>query len=196
MRDLLGVNQGDNLAIPGVHHRYLVGLVGRCHKVAMGGIPAAVMQEARRVQAGHGECIQVAVVHQQDLAGFLDVDDKLRVLMRGHDSRHTGLRVVFLGIHSHAAGRLDPDRLQGVAVHQHVLGGPVGAGDGDLVFETLVLGGFNRATFQADLDLGHHLGRFHVQVYHIHLGVAADGEHVAAGVRGAGNMHRVAGFEN
>ena len=151
----------------------------------MGGIPAAVMQEARRVQAGHGECIQVAVVHQQNLAGFLDVDDKLRVLMRGDDSGHTGLRVIFLGIHSHTTGRLDPEWFQGVAVHHHVLGRPVGAGDGDLVLETLVLGGFNRATFQADLDLCHYLGRVHVQVYHIHLGVATDGEYVAAGVRRA-----------
>jgi hypothetical protein len=58
------------LALLRVDHRDLVRLVRRRHEVAVRRVPAAVMQEARGIERGDAERIDVAVVDQQDAARF------------------------------------------------------------------------------------------------------------------------------
>ena len=140
MRNLGDIHQCRDLTLLGIDHRNLVGLVRRRHEVTMGRIPTTVVQETRGFQRGHSEGIQIAVVHQQYLAGFLHVHDELGVLVRGHNSRHPWFRMVFLCIHGHAPSGHDLFRLQGGTIHQHVLRGPVGTGNRNLVLVALVLG--------------------------------------------------------
>jgi hypothetical protein len=147
------------------------------------------------VDAGDLQVGQVLVIDHQNLAGFLGVDDELRVVVRGDDGRDAGLRMVFLGADHHAAGRFDAQRLQGVAFHDDELRRPVGAGDRILVFVTLELGGFHRARFEADLDFGD-VGGSHPQVDQVDARIAADHVEVAAGLRHARDMHRIAGLED
>ena len=104
--------------------------------------------------------------------------------------------MVFLGILGHAAGRNHLERLQGEAVHDHVLRRPVGPGDGVFILITLVLGGLHRARFGADLDLGHLVGHWHPQVDQVELGVAADDKQIAPRGRHARDMHGIAGLDD
>ena len=132
----------------------LFGLVGGRHEVALGAVPAAVVQEARGADRRGPEVVDVLVVDQQDLPGLLDVDDELRMLVRGDDRGHARLGVELLRVDGHAAGRHDLERLERRAVHDRVLRRPVGAGDRVLVLVALVLRGLDRARLEADLDLG------------------------------------------
>ena len=116
------------------------------------------MQELRGADIGDAHVVQVFVVDQHDLPGLLDVDDELRMLMGSDDRCHARLRVVFLGVHRHAAGGDDLQRLQGFAVHDGELRRPVVASDHVLVLEAFELGGFHRAGLDAHLDF-RHLGR-------------------------------------
>ena len=117
-------------------------------------VEAAVVQEAFGVDVGDLEVGQVVVVDDHDLAGFLDVDDELGLKWRRDDRGDARLGVVVLRIDDHAARRGDLQRLERVAVHDHELRRPVGAGDRVLVLEALELGCFDRARLEADLDLG------------------------------------------
>src|SRR5690554_2426566 len=137
-----------------------------------------------------------AATRVADLACLFYVDDELRVRMGRHDGGNTRLRMVFLVAHGHATGAHDLLRLQGVAVHDHELGRPVGAGNGVLVFPALVLGGLDRTRFHTNLDLGYGLRLFHPQVDHVDQGVTADNHHVTARGRHPGDVHRVAGFDD
>src|SRR5690606_34647543 len=72
----------------------------------------------------------------------------------------------------------------------------VGAGDRQLVLVALELRGLDRTRLQPDLDLGDALGNLHPQVDQVDLAVAADGVDVAARMRHARDVHRVAGLED
>lgn len=63
------------------------------------------------------------VVDQLHLAGLLDIDDELRVLVRRHDGRHPGLRMLLGSVHRQPTDRHDLFRLERVAIHDHELGG-------------------------------------------------------------------------
>ncbi|MNO83200.1 hypothetical protein D3C76_744950 [compost metagenome] len=196
MGNLADVDQRGELAIPGVDHGDLVGVVGSGQEVAVSAVPAAVVEEGRRANAGDGEVVDVLVVDQQDLAGFLDVDDELGTLVGGDDRGHPWFRVVGLGIHGHAAGGDDLFRLQGFAIHDGVLRRPVGAGDGVFVLVTLVLRGFHRAGLDADLELGD-LGRFlRPQVDHVDARVTADDQQIAARGGHPRDVHGIAGVDD
>ncbi|MNY07396.1 hypothetical protein D3C86_1401970 [compost metagenome] len=116
--------------------------------------------------------------------------------MRGDDRGHAGLGVEVLGVDGHAAGRDDLEGLEGLALHDHVLGRPVGASDRVLVLEALELGGLDRAGLHADLDLGDVVGALHPQVDQVDLAVAADDVEVAARGRHARDMDRVARLDD
>src|SRR5690554_3402236 len=180
VRDLANVHDGLQVTVVGIHNGDLVGVVGGGQEVTHAGVPASVVQVLGCIDRGDGHVVQVFVVGQQDLAGFLDVDNELRMRVGGHDSGNTGFRMVFLVAHGHAPGAHNLLGLEGFTVHDHELGWPVGACDGVFVFPTLELGGFNRASFHTYLDLGDGFRLFHPQVDHIHQGVTADHEQVAA----------------
>ena len=139
MRNLAHVDEGDQFVFLGVHHRDLVGLVGRRQEVALGAVPAAIVEEARGGDGGHFKVVQILIVDHQDLAGFLDVDDEFGMLVRGNDGGDARFRMVFLGVHRHAAGGHDFQRFQGVPFHDHVLRRPVRTGDGVFIFPAFVL---------------------------------------------------------
>ena len=179
MGNLAHIHDGFQVTVLGIHHGDLVRVVGGCHEVTHAGVPAAIVEEAGGIDVGDGEVIQVLIVHQHDLAGFLHVHDELGMLVGGHNGCYPWLRVVFLGAHGHAPGADNLLRLQGLAVHDHELGRPVGTGDGQLVFPALVLGGFHRTGLHADLDLGDGVGLFHPQVDHVDQRIPADHEHIA-----------------
>ena len=114
----------------------------------------------------------------------------------GSDDRcHARLRVVFLGVHRHAAGGDDLQRLQGFAVHDGELRRPVVAGDHVFVLEAFELGGFHRAGFDAHLDFRHLRRLLGPQVDHVDLGVAADHQQVAPGSGHARDVDRVTGVD-
>ena len=200
VRYLAHIHHGLQLAFLGIHHADLVAVIRCHHEVALGRIPAAVVQVTGRTQLGDLEGVHVLVVHHQGLAGFLHVHDELGLEVRCHDGCDAGLRVVFLGVHRHATGRDDLHGLQRVAIHDDELRGPVGASDGQLVgevaFLALVLGGVHRAGFQANADFRNIVRLGHPQVDHVHAAIAADHEQVAARCRGARDVHRVAGLDD
>ena len=99
-------------------------------------------------------------------------------------------------VDGHAAGRNHFLRFQRIAIHDHVLRRPVGAGNGDLVFPALELGGFNRTCFQAHLDFGDVVRFFHPQVDQVDACIATDHVQVTAGSRDTRNVHGVAGFDD
>ncbi len=116
--------------------------------------------------------------------------------MRGNDRRHARFRVVLLGVHGHAAGRDDLERLQRCTVHDRVLRRPVRAGDRILVLESLVLRGLDGARLESHLDFSNNAGLRHEEVDQVDLAVAADGVDVASGARHARDVHRVAGLDH
>ena len=191
-----GVDDADQLALLGVDDGDLVARIRRHQEVAPGLVEAAVMQEALGLDRRHLQVLDVLVVDEQDLAGFLDVDDEFRLEVRGHDRGDARLRMIFLRVVGHAAGRDDLERLERRAVHDHVLRRPVGAGDRVLVLVALELRGLDRARLGADLDFGDRLRRIHPQIDQVDLGVAADREQIASRCRHARDMHRVAGLED
>ena len=154
------VDHGRQLAVLRVDHRDLVGLVGGRQEVALGESQPPSCRNRAAPMVVTSRLSMSLVVHQQDLARLLDVDDELRVLVRGDDRRHARLGVVFLGVDGHAARRDDLLRLQRRAVHDHELRRPVGAGDGVLVLVALVLRGLHRARLEAHVDLGDCRGTF------------------------------------
>ena len=115
--------------------------------------------------------------------------------MAGNDGRHPGFGVVLV-VDVHAARADHFFGLQGVAIHQHELGRPVGAGNGNLVFPAFELGGFHRAGFQTDFDLSDVVGFFHPQVDQVQAGIAANHVQVAARSGQARDVHGVAGFDD
>ena len=159
-------------------------------------LPATVMQKQGGVDGGDLEVFQVAVIDQFYLAGFLNVDDELRVLMGRDDGSNPGFGMILPGIHRKATGRDDLPRLESIAVHQHELWRPVGTGDGQLVLVSLVLRSFDGTGFQADLDFSHGLRIFHPQIDEIDPGVAADHEKVTSRGRNSRNVHRIAGIDD
>ena len=196
VRNRPDLDQAGQLAFLGVDRRDLVGLVRRHQEVALGTVPATVVEETGRSDLGHLEVVDVGVVDHQRLAGLLHVDDEFRLEVRGHDRRDPRLRMVLLGVHCHTAGRHDLQRLQRVALHDDVLRRPVGACDRELVLEALVLGGIDRARLETDADLGDVVGLLHPQVDHVHLGVATDHVQVAPRSRQPRNVHRIAGLDD
>ena len=114
----------------------------------------------------------------------------------GDDRGDARLGVVFLRVDRHAAGADDLQRLERVALHDHVLRRPVGAGDRVLVLVALVLRRVDAARLEADADLGDVVRLLHPQVDHVDLGVAPDHEQVASGGRHARDVHRVAGLDD
>ena len=196
MRLDAGLDQGDQLVTLGVDHGDLVARVGGDQEVAARRVEPAVVQEALGLDRGHLEVVDVLVVDHEDVAGFLDVDDELGIVVRGHDRGHARLGVEFLGVVGHAAGRDDLDRLERGAVHDHVLGRPVGTCDRVLVLPALHLRGLDRARLHADLDPRHGLRRVHPQVDQVELGVAPDREEIAARGRHARDVHGIAGGQD
>ena len=192
MGDLLGVDQRGELALLGIDHGDLVRLVRRGEEVALGRVPAAVVQEARRRDGRHLEILDVLVVDEEDLAGLLDVDDEVRVLVRGDDGRHARLRMILLRVDGETAGRDDLQWLERVAVHDHVLRRPVGAGYGVAVLPALVFGRLHRACLEADLDLGHGVRLLEPEIDEVDLGVTADGVDVAPRGGEARDVHGIA----
>ena len=196
MGNLAHIDDGRQLVFFQVKNRNLVAVIGRHHEVTLGGIQTAVVQERCRTDFGHLQCLQVRVIHHQGLAGLLDVHDKLRLEVATHNRGHTGLRVVFLRAHHVAAGRDDLEGLQRVAIHDDELGRPVGSGNRVLVFKALELAALDRTRFKARADFSHGVGLFHPHVNHVHLGVAANHEQVAARGRHARDVHGIASLEN
>ena len=196
VRRLTDFDQFLQLAFLGVDDGDLVGGVGRIHEVAMRRLEAAVMQERRRFDHLDLQVVQVAVVDRIDHAGFLHVNEELRVEVRGNDGGYARLRMIGLGADGHAASGDDLARLERIAVHDHELWRPVGAGNRVFVFVTLCLRAFDRACFHADLDFGDRVRFFHPQVDQVDLGVAADHEHVAARSRHARDVDGVASVQD
>ena len=64
VRGLADVDQGRQATVLGVDHGNLVGVVGGGHEVAVAAVPAAVVEERRRADAGDGEVVDVLVVDQ------------------------------------------------------------------------------------------------------------------------------------
>ena len=161
-----------------VDDRDLIGFIGRRHEITARFFPAAVVQKQGGIDGGDLEIVEIAVVDQLHLAGFLDVDDKFRVLVRGDDGGNPGLGMVFQGIHGQAAGGNNLPGLERVTIHHHELWRPVGAGNGERVFVALVFGGFDGTGFQTDLDFGHGFRFLHPQVDEIYPGVAPNHEEI------------------
>ena len=142
------------LAFLGVDDHELAARIGRRDEVAMGRVQPAIMQEAFGLDLRGLQVLEVGVVDQQDLAGFLHVDNELRLEVRGQDRGDARFRMVGLLVIDVAAGRDDLLRLQRVAIHDDVLRRPIGPGDRVLVFLALEFRGLDRARLGADLDLG------------------------------------------
>lgn len=108
-------------------------------------------------------------------------------------TRGSGVIVAIDGV---ATGRHDLHRLERLAVHDRVLGRPVGATDQVLVLVALELGGIDRTGIRTQAHGGDRGGLF---VEHVDDGgqaVTTDGVNVAARSRQAGDVHRVAGIED
>src|SRR5690606_7053238 len=144
---------------------------------------------------GGFEVFQVGIVDQHDLAGFFHVDDPFRLLQRSHDGCDARLGVV-VAVDSLAAGGDDLDGLERFAVHDGVLGRPIGAADQVLVFVALELGDIDGSCVGTQPDGSHGGGFFEPHVDDGGEAVAAYRVHVAARCRQAGDVHRVAGIEN
>src|SRR5690554_4579073 len=196
VRDLAYVNQCFQVTVLGINNSNFVGVVGRRHEVTHAAIPAAIVQEFGCINGGDVHVVQIFVVGQQGLAGLFYVDDELRVRMGRHDGGNTRLRMVFLVAHGHATGARVLLRLQGVAVHDHELGRPVGAGNGVLVFPASVHAGLDRTSFHTNLDLGYDLRLLHPQADHVDQGVTPDNHDISARARHPGDVHHVAGFDD
>src|SRR5690606_16009307 len=194
VRDLADIHNGRQLAVAGVDHHHRVGVVVRRHEVAVRAVPAAVMQELGGADTGHAEVLQILVVDQHDLTGFLDVDDELRMLVGGDNGRHPRFGVILLLVHGHAPCGDDLQRLQGLAVHDHELRRPVVAGNHIPVLEALELGGFHRARLDTHLDFRDLDRLLAPQVDHVDLGIATDDQQVAAGGGHPRDVHRIAGI--
>src|SRR3989304_4576749 len=82
VRDLADLDQLDELLVLRVDDGDLVPLVGRDQEVALGRVPAAVVEEEIGLDLGDLEVLDVRVVHKPDEAGLLDVDDLLRLEVR------------------------------------------------------------------------------------------------------------------
>ena len=154
------------------------------------------MQKTLGLDLGHFQVLDVGIVDHQHLTGFLDVDDEFGPEMRRHDRCDARLGVVFLCVVSHAAGALDLERLQRVAVHDHVLRRPIGAGDGIFVLVSLEFRCFDRARFRADLDLGHGRRRVHPKIDHRYPRIAPDHEQVAPGCRNAADVNGITSVDD
>jgi hypothetical protein len=100
------------------------------------------------------------------------------------------------GWYRHAAGRDHLERLERRAVHEDVLGRPVGAGDRVFILPGLVLRSLDRARLEADLDRCHDLRRIHPEIDQVDLGVTADHVEVAAGRRDPRDVHGIAGIQH
>ena len=79
VRDLGSVDQRRQLAGLGIDRSDLVGGVGRHQEVTLGGIPAAVVQELGGTRWWSSQVFNIGVIDQQDLTGFLDIDDPFRL---------------------------------------------------------------------------------------------------------------------
>ncbi len=69
------IRDGRKLAFFGVDHNQLVASVGRRDEVAVGRVKTAIMQEAFGFDLCGFEVLEVGIIDQKNLAGFLDVDD-------------------------------------------------------------------------------------------------------------------------
>ena len=163
VRNLGGIDQRRQLAGLGVDRGDLVGGIGRHQEVTLGSIPAAVMQELGGRDGGRLQILDVGIIDQLYLPGFLDVDHPFRLDEGRDDGSDARFRMVF-AIDGHAARRNHLARLQRIAVHDDVLGRPVGTGNRVLVLEALELGGIDRACIEADLDFSHDRRLFHPEV--------------------------------
>ena len=193
--DFADIDDGFKLAFLGVDHHDLVRSVGSGHEVAARSVKTAVVQVFGRIDLRGLQVGQVGVIDHPHFAGFFGVNQELRLVVAGNDGRHPGFGVVLV-VDVHAAGADHFFGLQGVAIHQHELGRPVGAGNGNLVFPAFELGGFHRAGFQTDFDLSDVVGFFHPQVDQVQAGIAANHVQVAARSGQARDVHGVAGFDD
>ncbi len=85
----------------------LAASVSRSQEVTVCRIESTIVQEALGLDRGCYQIVDVRIVNQKHTTGFLDVHDKLRTEVRGNDSRHTWLRMVFLIVIGHATGGHD-----------------------------------------------------------------------------------------
>ena len=107
MRGLLHVDECNQLALLRIDDCHFVGLVCRSQEVTLAAIPSAVVQEPCCFDVGYRQVVNVLVVHEQDMARFLYIDDELGMLVRGHDCGDAWLRMVLLRIDGHATCRDD-----------------------------------------------------------------------------------------
>ena len=154
------------------------------------------MQEARRLDHLDLEVLEVSVINHVHHAGFLGIDQEFRTVVRTDDGGDARFRVILVGVRGHATGTHHLERLQRIAIHDRVLRRPVGAGNRVTVFVTLVLRGFDRARFQANLDLGYRRRFLHPQVDQHNLGVAADDVEVTTRFRNTRNVHCIASVDD
>jgi hypothetical protein len=96
-------------------------------------------------------------------AGFLDVDNPFRLDEGSNDGSHAWFRMVF-AINGHATGGNHLERLQSVAVHDHVLRRPVTTGNRHLSSKPLNLEVSTERASKADLDFSHDGRLFQPQV--------------------------------
>ena len=195
VRNLGNINQRGQLAGLGVDRSDLVGGVGCHQEVALGSIPAAVVQELGGTDGGGLQVFDIGIIDHQDLAGFLDVDHPFRLDEGRNDGSHTGLGMV-LTVHGHATGRNHLQRLQRVAFHDGVLRWPVAAGNCILVFKALELGGINRTCIECNLDFSHDGGLFHPQVDQRDPAIATNHVNVTARSGQTGDMDCIASLDN
>ena len=195
VRDLGGIDQRSQLASLGIDRSDLVGSVSCHQEVTLGRIPAAIVQELGGTDGGGLQVFDIRVVDQQNLTGFLDVDDPFRLDEGSDDGGNARLRMVF-AINGHTTSGHDLARLEGVTIHDDVLGRPVGTGNGVLVFKALELGGINGACVEADLDFSHNSRFFHPQVDQAQTTVATNNVNITARSGEAGNMNRIAGLDD
>ena len=195
VRGLCDIDQRDQLAFPRINNSDLVGLISGCHEVTFAAVPTAIMEESGGADIGHCQIIDVAVVNEQNMPRFLNVDDEIRMLVRCDDGSNTWLRMVFLSVNGHATSRDDLQRLERVAVHDDVLRRPVSTGNGIHVFIAFVFRGLNRTRFEANLDLGNACRRVHPEVDHVDLGIATNREDETAGSGHTRNVYSVTSLQ-
>ena len=97
-----GLNQGNKLIFLRVDDRYFVAGIRGNKEIPSRRIKSTVMQKALSFDVGHFEVLQVGVVDHQDVTGFLNVDHKLRVIVRRDDCGNTWFRMILLCVVCHA----------------------------------------------------------------------------------------------
>ena len=165
MRQCRCVDQSRQFTFEGIDHSDFVGLVRSNHKVAVGGIPAPIVEEALGFDHLDLGVVRVGIIHQPHLAGFLDIDDPFGFEVRGEDGGDSRLWVVFFCIVRIAAGADNFERFKCLTIQDDKMRWPIAADNGVLIgevaFLTRIFADLNRTGVIAKLHLGYLFRRFH-----------------------------------